>query len=161
MPTTNNKGKGGKRVRRTKKGAPDETLVVGKVPKKGAGQEYAQVTKMLGNLRLTAKLFNEKGGEKLCIIPGKFRKRCWINKDDIILLGIRSYQDDKCDVIYKYTPAEARKLLKMGELPSDLENLPQEETLFDITEEEQDQQELQQEVQDHLNAEGEIDLENL
>ena len=32
----------------------------------------------------------------------------WINQGDIILLSLREFQDDKADVIVKYTADEAR-----------------------------------------------------
>ena len=41
----------------------------------------------------------------------------WINQSDIILVGLRDYQDNKADVILKYTPDEARNLKAYGELP--------------------------------------------
>lgn len=34
----------------------------------------------------------------------------WINQGDIILLSLRDFQDDKADVIVKYTADEARSL---------------------------------------------------
>ena len=36
---------------------------------------------------------------------------------DIILVSLREYQDDKGDVILKYTADEARQLKSVGELP--------------------------------------------
>lgn len=41
----------------------------------------------------------------------------WINQGDIILLSLRDYQDEKGDVILKYTADEARSLKAYGELP--------------------------------------------
>ena len=41
----------------------------------------------------------------------------WINQGDIILIGLRDYQDTKADVIIRYTPDEARNLKTYGELP--------------------------------------------
>lgn len=41
----------------------------------------------------------------------------WINQGDIILIGLRDYQDSKADVIFKYTPDEARNLKTYGEFP--------------------------------------------
>ena len=41
----------------------------------------------------------------------------WINQSDIILVGLRDYQDTKADVILKYSPDEARSLKAYGELP--------------------------------------------
>ena len=63
---------------------------------------------MLGNGRLEATCFD--GTTRLCHIRGKFRKRVWINAGDIVLLGLREYQDGKADVIHRYSPEEARTL---------------------------------------------------
>jgi translation initiation factor 1A len=82
---------------------------------KEEGQEYAQVTKMLGNGRLEAQCFD--GTKRLAHIRGKMRKKVWINQGDIILLSLREYQDEKADVIQKYTADEARNLKTYGELP--------------------------------------------
>lgn len=43
--------------------------------------------------------------------------KVWINQGDIILLSLRDFQDDKGDVIVKYTADEARSLKAYGELP--------------------------------------------
>jgi hypothetical protein len=44
-------------------------------------------------------------------------KKVWINQGDIILLSLRDYQDEKGDVILKYSADEARSLKAYGELP--------------------------------------------
>lgn len=46
-----------------------------------------------------------------------FPLQVWINQGDIILVGLRDYQDAKADVILKYTPDEARNLKTYGEFP--------------------------------------------
>lgn len=107
-----NKGKGGKNRRRGKNenDANKRELIF-----KEDGQEYAQVIKMLGNGRLQAYCFD--GVARLCHIRGKMRKKVWINSGDIVLVGLREYQDKKCDVILKYNADEARDLKTYGELP--------------------------------------------
>ena len=83
---------------------------------------------MLGNGRLEAMCFD--GTKRLAHIRGKLRKRQWINTQgrntckyqasrdsDIILVGLRDYQDAKADVIMKYNSDEARRLKNMGHLP--------------------------------------------
>jgi len=107
-----NKGKGGKNRRRGKNENENEKR---ELVFKEDGQEYAQVTKMLGNGRLEASCFD--GEKRLCHIRGKLRKKVWINTGDIILLGLRDYQDKKADVILKYTADEARNLKAYEELP--------------------------------------------
>ena len=39
---------------------------------------------------------------RLAHIRGKMRKKVWVNAGDIVLIGLREYQDAKCDVIHKY-----------------------------------------------------------
>eukprot|EP00940_MAST-03C_sp_MAST-3C-sp2_P003294 g3294.t1 len=107
-----NKGKGGKNRRRGKN-EKEETKRA--LDFKEHGQEYAQVLKMLGNGRLQAYCFD--GKKRLCRIRGKMRKRVWVQVGDIVLVGLREFQDEKADVIQKYTPDEARNLKIYGELP--------------------------------------------
>merc|ERR1719273_660948 len=57
------------------------------------------------------------GKQRQCHIRGKMRKKVWVNKGDIILLGLRDYQDSKADVIHKFKPEEIRELKKRKELP--------------------------------------------
>lgn len=107
------KKKGGKSRKRGKNSSegPKRDLIL-----KEEGQEYARVLKMLGNGRLEAECFDEKQTKKLCTIRGTMRKKVWVNVHDIILVSIRDYQDDKGDVIHKYSPEEARELAKAGEI---------------------------------------------
>ena len=107
-----NKGKGGKNRRRGKnesEGMKSELIF------QEDGQEYAQVIKILGNSRLEAMCFD--GVKRLCHIRGKLHKKVWINQSDIILVGLRDYQDDRADVILKYSAGEARNLKSYGEFP--------------------------------------------
>uniref|UniRef100_A0A8D1EAS8 Ribosomal protein S6 kinase n=1 Tax=Sus scrofa TaxID=9823 RepID=A0A8D1EAS8_PIG len=106
------RGKGGKNRRRGKNENESEKR---ELVFKEDGQEYAQVIKMLGNGRLEAMCFD--GVKRLCHIRGKLRKKVWINTSDIILVGLRDYQDNKADVILKYNADEARSLKAYGELP--------------------------------------------
>eukprot|EP00753_Platysulcus_tardus_P016338 PLAT5622.1.p2 GENE.PLAT5622.1~~PLAT5622.1.p2 ORF type:complete len:142 (+),score=70.94 PLAT5622.1:41-466(+) len=105
------KGKGGKGRRRGKNDSESKR----ELEFKEDGQEYAQVLKMLGNGRLNAWCFD--GRKRLCHIRGKLRKRVWISPGDIVLVGLREFQDSKADVILKYTADEARSLKAYGELP--------------------------------------------
>ena len=107
------KGKGGKNQRRGKK---DGELDKRELIFKEDGQEYAQCVRMLGNGRLEAFCFD--GTTRLCHIRGKMRKKVWVAAGDIILIGLRDFQDEKADVIHKYNADEARNLKTYGELPT-------------------------------------------
>lgn len=106
------KGKGGKNRRRGKNdnGGQKRELYY-----KEEGQEYGQVTKMLGNGRIEVTCFD--GIKRMGHIRGKLRKKVWMGQGDIILVSLREFQDGQCDVIHKYNSDEARTLKQQGELP--------------------------------------------
>jgi len=110
-----NKGKGGKNRRRGKN---ENELAKRELDLKEEGQEYAQVTKKLGGGRVEAYCFD--GKTRLAVIRGKMRKKVWINLNDIVLIGLRSFQDEKADVIQKYNPDEARRLKAQGHIPDNI-----------------------------------------
>ncbi|XP_049400554.1 eukaryotic translation initiation factor 1A-like [Solanum stenotomum] len=110
-----NKGKGGKNRKRGKNEGDDERR---ELIFKEDGQEYAQIQRMLGNGRCEASCID--GTKRLCHIRGKMHKKVWISSGDIVLLGLRDFQDDKADVILKYMPDEARLLKAYGELPENI-----------------------------------------
>ncbi|KAJ9188267.1 hypothetical protein P3X46_003639 [Hevea brasiliensis] len=47
-------------------------------------------------------------------------KKVWIAAGDIMLVGLRDYQDDKVDIILNYMPDEARLLKAYNELPDNI-----------------------------------------
>jgi len=81
----------------------------------GPMEVYAKIIKLLGDRRVTIVL--EDGQEVLGIIPGRFRKRVWMKPGDIVLASLREFQDNKNDIIHKYTTDEIRKLVKEKEIP--------------------------------------------
>jgi translation initiation factor 1A len=83
---------------------------------KGEMQEYVLMTKMLGDRRIMVKLPDTS--EKLAIIPGRFRKRCWMKPGDVLLASYREFQENKLDIVHKYNPDEARRLVGFDEIPS-------------------------------------------
>ena len=103
---------------------------------KDDGQEYAQVLKMLGNGRCEVKCVD--GITRLAVIRGKMRNKVWIKLGDYILVGLREFQDNKCDILLKYTDEEVRTLKTYGEIPeknldkqSDDESEEEEQIIFD------------------------------
>ncbi|CAM9693746.1 unnamed protein product, partial [Ectocarpus sp. 12 AP-2014] len=107
-------GKGGKNRRRGKN---ENEETKRELEFKEAGQEYAQVVRMLGNGR--AECYCYDGVTRLGHIRGKMRKKVWVSAGDIVLVGKRDYQDDKAsvDIIHRYNADEARNLKQYGELP--------------------------------------------
>mmetsp|Transcript_80680 Transcript_80680/g.210444 ORF Transcript_80680/g.210444 Transcript_80680/m.210444 type:complete len:142 (+) Transcript_80680:65-490(+) len=103
---------GGNKAKRAKA---DAQKVKKELEFKEDGQEYGQILRMLGNGRCEVSCFD--GTKRLCHIRGKMRKKVWVNQGDIVLVSLRDFQDEKGDIIVRYTPDEARNLKTYGELP--------------------------------------------
>ena len=124
------KRKGNKNRRKGTKGQEKRELEY-----KDDGQEYAQVTKMLGNSRVDVLCMD--GVKRLGIIRGSMRNKVWIRFSDFVLVGLRDFQDDKCDILLKYTTEEVRNVKSYGELPEGtsltlIEEEEEEESIFDF-----------------------------
>jgi len=106
--------KGGKKHKRNKNDdIREKTLRL-----KEEGQEYAQITKCLGNCRFTVMCFD--GKERMATMCGGMRKRRFVNMNDIVLVSLRDWQDAKCDIIDSYDDNLTRKLKDKGLIPDSI-----------------------------------------
>jgi translation initiation factor 1A len=86
-------------------------------------QNYGQITKVLGSGRFMTKCYTQtKNGnfdmiEIVCKVRGKMRKRVYVNNGDIVIVAMRDFQDNKGDIVHKYTYDEANSLKKQQLLP--------------------------------------------
>ena len=91
---------------------------------------YCQVISLLGGATPRVQVLCENGFEKRCVIRGKFRKKIWVRKDDILLIIYdKSKNDGTGEVVHKYNATEVNKLHSLGHLnehifskPEDLKN---------------------------------------
>lgn len=79
-------------------------------------QAYARLIKPLGDGRFECENF-ETGDTLIGHIKGTFRKRIWMNVGDVVLISLRDFDPNKCDIIYKYTAEEASVLQTYKEIP--------------------------------------------
>tara|TARA_B100000029_G_scaffold507088_1_gene591057 strand:- start:11107 stop:11568 length:462 start_codon:yes stop_codon:yes gene_type:complete len=103
--------KGGKKHKRNKNRDIETTTIRFKED----GQEYAQITKCKGNCRFDVKCSD--GKDRAAILCGTMRKRKFVNLNDIVLVSLRDFQDDLCDIMDSYDENGARKLRELKELP--------------------------------------------
>ncbi len=87
-------------------------------------QDYAQVLRLLGDSRLEVQCMDTV--KRMAHIRGTMRKKVWIAMGDVVLVALREYEADKCDIILKYTEDEVRKLKSTGEIPASIK-LPENE----------------------------------
>ena len=109
MPKNTKGGKGYKKGKKGGNGPSTRQLIL-----KEDGSEYATLGKNLGNSRFSCDCHD--GRERLGHIRGKMQKRVWLKQGDLVLVSVRDFQDDKCDIVHKYSEDDKNQLLKMGQL---------------------------------------------
>ena len=94
---------------------------------KEEGQEYAQITNCKGNCRFD--VICSDGKNRAAILCGSMRKRKYVQLNDIVLVSLRDFQDDVCDIIDNYDENNVRKLKEANkstnveDIKSAIENL--------------------------------------
>lgn len=79
-------------------------------------QCYAQAIKLLGDCRVELQCFD--GIKRIGHIRGSMKKKIWISVGDVLLVGLRDFQNTKCDILLKYNAGEARTLKSYQEIPT-------------------------------------------
>lgn len=109
---------GGSKHKKMKKGHnPKENKNIEKYP----GCEYAYIVKALGNGRFTVFCYDKK--ERLARICGKMRKKVYVRQGDIVMVGLREFEDDKCDIMQKFSNDAIRTMVKKGLMNQKFVNL--------------------------------------
>lgn len=90
---------------------PDGTPVVRvRLPKKRLNEQFACAELMMGANHIRVRCHD--GVERMGRIKGKIKKRAWIREGDILIIVPWSFQDEKCDILYRYLPPQADWLRK-------------------------------------------------
>ena len=89
----------------------------GKLPTKD--EQFAVIREFSGGSRFTA--LCEDGKNRMVRIPGKLKRRMWCRENDLILIKPWPVQgDQKCDLVYRYLPAERKWLYRRNMVPEEL-----------------------------------------
>jgi translation initiation factor 1A len=76
-------------------------------------QEYAIVLRALGNKRFDIYCFD--GKKRLAHVCGRLRKTM-VKVDNIVLVSLRDFQDNKCDILHIYNPKDVEYLKSINEI---------------------------------------------
>jgi len=80
---------------------PDGTPVIRvRLPKKWNREQFALAGTMLGANHIRVQCID--GVTRMGRIKGKMKKRTWIREGDTLIITPWSFQDEKCDIIYRY-----------------------------------------------------------
>ena len=122
---------------------------------KNDNELYGKIIKVLGNCRFN--VLCEDGIDRIGILRGKFRKKKYVNLNNIVLLEIWDFQNNKISIIDVYSDDYVKKLKKSNELPKifidEKNSLSTEYCSFDLidydsTEEDEENEEDEEDEED-------------
>ena len=83
-----------------------------RIPRREKGEILGVVEKMLGGRRAMVQC--EDGVLRMARIPGRLKRREWINVGDVVIVVPWEFQPEKGDIIHKYTRPQEEWLRKKG-----------------------------------------------
>lgn len=100
---------------------PDEGAPITRVrrPWVNKGELYAVADQLLGASRI--KVMCEDGKSRMGRIPGKLKKRMWIREGDLLIVKPWDFQDEKSDILYRYTKTQSSYLKRRGWIPHNID----------------------------------------
>ncbi len=72
-----------------------------RLPRKRDREIFASADLMMGSNHIRVRCAD--GVTRMGRIKGKIKKRVWIREGDLLLVIPWSFQDEKCDISYRYT----------------------------------------------------------
>ncbi|MDD1769128.1 MAG: translation initiation factor eIF-1A [Methanomassiliicoccales archaeon] len=88
-------------------------------PNRKEGEMFGVADQLLGASRI--KVMCADGKSRMGRIPGKIRKRMWIREGDLVIVKPWDFQDDKADILYRYTKTQASYLSRRKMIPKSLD----------------------------------------
>jgi translation initiation factor 1A len=107
-------GKNRKGGKKRKKGKNSEEYTDKDIVFKEDGLDYGLITKVLGNRCF--EVYCLDGETRFGILRGGIKKKVWIASGDLVLYSIRDFQDNKIDIVHKYTNDDVQTLYNHDEI---------------------------------------------
>lgn len=85
-----------------------------RLPRKQKNEIFGTADLMLGANHIRVRCYD--GVTRMGRIKGKIKKRVWIREGDLLIVVPWSFQDEKCDIIFRYVKAQVEWLKKNGYL---------------------------------------------
>lgn len=83
-----------------------------RTPRTANREILGTVTKMLGAYHLSVQCLDNE--TRMCRIKGKMKKRTWVREGDTVIVVPWSFQDEKADVVWRYTGPQVSWLQRKG-----------------------------------------------
>lgn len=91
----------------------EETVITRvRVPRKQDHEIFGYVESLLGSNRIRVRCLD--GQIRMARIPGKMKKRIWIREGDVVIVVPWDFQNEKADVVWRYTGPQVDWLERKG-----------------------------------------------
>lgn len=90
-----------------------------RLPKKHKKEMFAIADRLMGGSRINAVC--EDGKSRMARIPGKMKRRARVRAGDLLIIQPWEIQNEKADVVYRYTRTQANTLSRRKILPEEID----------------------------------------
>jgi translation initiation factor 1A len=90
-----------------------------RLPRKKNGEMFGIADQLLGASRI--KVMCADGKSRMGRIPGKIKKRMWIREGDLVIVMPWEFQDEKANILYRYTRTQATYLSRKKMIPKSVD----------------------------------------
>lgn len=102
-------------MKRQENNKPGDEYVRVRLPNRRKGEMFAIADQLLGAGKI--RIVCEDGKSRLGRIPGKIKKRMWIREKDLLIVIPWDFQDEKANILYRYTNTQASYLSRSNKIP--------------------------------------------
>jgi len=97
---------------------PEEQIRL-RLPRRKDNEIFAIAERLMGGSRMNVVCADGKA--RLARIPGRMKRRARVRAGDLLIVVPWNIQDDKADVVYRYTKTQSRILSRRNLLPENLD----------------------------------------
>ena len=125
------------------------------LPNRKVNEMFAIADQILGGRRVRAVC--EDGDSRLARIPGKMRRRQWVREGDLIVVQPWDFQDEKANVVMRYTKTQSLYLSRKGVLPDIVDLFGMSEDISEVTETSEEVETIEYEDESEIESDSEIE----
>lgn len=96
-----------------------EEFVRVRLPRRREGEMFGIADQLLGASRI--RVMCADGKHRMGRIPGKIKKRMWIREGDLVIVQPWEFQDEKANILYRYTKTQAMYLSRKKMIPKSID----------------------------------------
>ena len=116
------------------------------LPNRKVNEMFAIADQIIGGRRVRAVC--EDGDSRLARIPGKMRRRQWVREGDLIVIQPWDFQDEKANVVMRYTKTQSLYLSRKGVLPDIVDLFGMSEDVSEVSKVVADEEVIEEVIED-------------